>query len=194
MNMETESAVLATHVFVFFCLFQVTPILELIAVRVDRSYQNCNNHASQDDRIVTYPLAQLDITALPRALVSRSFKFFFALDVSCPRDTQVENSLSRDAELAAAGSASKTDLLTSFLSRAVPVSCFLRLEHIAYLKELLSAPLQTLGLFVGNVSHVNLLCADWVLLNIRALGILRGIVGYVSVSFGAHIIRAVLPP
>ena len=57
-----------------------------------------------------------------------------------------------------------------------------RLEHFAYLKELHSAPLQTLGLFHGNVS-----CADLVLLNIRAPGILRGIIGYVSVSVrGSH--------
>ena len=98
------------------CLFQVTPILELIAVRVDCWYQNCNNHASQGDRRDSYvPLAQLDITSLPRAFVSRLFKFSFALDASCSRDTQAENSLSRGAEFAAAGSASQTDLLTSFL-------------------------------------------------------------------------------
>ena len=34
--------------------FQGTPILELFAVRVDRSYQNCNDHASQGDRRDSY--------------------------------------------------------------------------------------------------------------------------------------------
>ena len=51
MNMETESAVPTSCPFFS---FQVTPILELIAVRVDRSYQNCNNHASQGDRKDSY--------------------------------------------------------------------------------------------------------------------------------------------
>ena len=66
--------------------------------------------------MVTCPLAQLDIASLPRAFVPRLFKFSFALDVCCSRDTQAENSLSRDAEFATAGLASKTTSSRAFLS------------------------------------------------------------------------------
>ena len=65
---------------------------------------------------------QLDITSLPRAFVSRLFKFSFTSDAFCSRDTQAENSLPHDAEFAAAGPAFKTDLLTSSLSRIVSAS------------------------------------------------------------------------
>ena len=181
MNLETESAVLAAPAFVSLTRLQMTPIPELVAVRVDRSFQVIS-------RMVWCPLAQFDIASLPRAFVPRLLKFSFALDVSSSRDTLAENSLSRDAEFTAAGSVSKTDPFASLLSSAVPVSCIC--TSSAFRPRFFRPSASSLE----SVSRVNFLYANLVLLISCVYGIHCSIVGCHSVSFGIHTIRAVLHP
>ena len=113
--------------------------------------------------------------------MQRLFKLSFTLDVFCSRDTLAENS--------AASSASKPTTSRAFFR--------VQSQYLASEFRALCVPQGTVlraSSDPRSLCGVNLLYADLVLLNIRALGILRGIVGYVSVTFGAHIIRAVHPP
>ena len=114
--------------------FQVTSLNSSLFALIVRTKIAASTPPKAIAGIVTHPLAQLDITSLPRAFVSRLFKFPSLWMCS-------------GAEFAAAGPASETDLLTSSLSRIV-----------SYLPSVSRAPCVPQGTALRASSDSRILC------------------------------------